>query len=56
MLTREKPLAKDFRQALNKPTTLTIVEHALHQGRQAQTPNPLRLSSAYIITARSKHT
>jgi len=49
-------LAEDFRQALNKPSILTIVEHALHQGRPAQTPNPLRLGSAYIITSRSKHT
>jgi hypothetical protein len=32
LLTREKPLAEDFRQALNKP--MTIVEHA--QGRPAQ--------------------
>jgi len=26
LLTREKPLAEDFRHALDKPTTLTIVE------------------------------
>ncbi|MFN3731710.1 hypothetical protein [Comamonas testosteroni] len=56
LLTRAKPLAEDFRQALNKPTTLTIVEYALHQDRPAQTPNPLRLGSAHIITSRSKHT